>query len=512
MRLAISIFLALTATASASLGAAQEAVPSPNAVPQWRRTLAQVDLNRLITDPAYLRQVRDEIERAAPSAAGDPIAESWLDAYRAAVEAVQERREESVAAIRRSLGRAIMDPGLYELLWAAAQTLGDPPMQLEVLETAFRDASAADRLALYRIFEVPEVLDLRAALNVPAERERFERLSDILVEAGWPGESDPQAGDIFRATVINRHGAAGRRAEAVQVARLIAGPESTIAMLVMRQFHGIHPRWSSPEPTLTETIARYDRTTRDGLQAQPRNYRRILLRARFLRALGREADALALLQPLTNDVAATAAEGLQGALLVTEAAYALVALDRGAEAVALMARLTAPGARRTAGLTSANVHNAVILWQVGRAGESLAAADRMLTSTDLNLTGYSRAWLRSIRICALAQLGREADAAATINELGQQGGIARPALMHAYLCTNRLDDAERLAIERLRDGEGDVAIAMQDHRPGGSASGASAIVFERLVALRRRPAVAAALDRAARILPIPLARISYNVL
>jgi hypothetical protein len=76
------------------------------------------------------------------------------------------------------------------------------------------------------------------------------------------------------------------------------------------------------------------------------------------------------------------------------------------------------------------------------------------------------------------------------------------------LCANRLDEVEALALARLRSDAPVLALLlMQDYRPGGVDAGPAAMLYQRVRAVRSRPAVAAALDRAGRVVRLPVVRI-----
>ena len=143
------------------------------------------------------------------------------------------------------------------------------------------------------------------------------------------------------------------------------------------------------------------------------------------------------------------------------------------------------------------------LLDLARPREALAALEPI---GEKQVTPYGRLWVESQRACAQAELDPKA-AAALIAGLDKARDENPAALSQALICTNRLDEAAALMIERLRDPR---------HRSGAldpywitrgpETVPASLAEFERRRQLvLNNPAVLAALEVAGRKVEAPLA-------
>src|SRR6185436_6821181 len=103
-------------------------------------------------------------------------------------------------------------------------------------------------------------------------------------------------------------------------------------------------------------------------------------------------------------------------------------------------------------------------------------------------------------------LDRGGEAAPQLERLRGQSEVNPAAVTRAYLCVGDSDSAAALMVHRLESDEPDSAIlALQDYALSrGSAQ--QGPLYDRLLALRERPAVHAALGRVGRVMTLPLAR------
>lgn len=192
--------------------------------------------------------------------------------------------------------------------------------------------------------------------------------------------------------------------------------------------------------------------------------------------------------------------------MVNEAAYALIALGRNGEALRLMERIAALPLEGHMHLVSARINHLEILTSVGRHAEALDWAARLEAQEGNYASDYGKAWIDSTRVCALAALGRAPETAAALARLRGWSEINAPALSRALLCLNDLDAAAALLVQRLgRDDPGPAILALQDYRLSRG-PGQTGPLYDRLLSLRDRPEVRAALDRVGRVLSLPLAR------
>jgi tetratricopeptide (TPR) repeat protein len=467
-----------------------------------------VDVYRL-AERGYAEALIARADALLGRAAGNREQEAAAHAQRAVGLAALDRDEEAAAALRLALERQPSEPRTYWLCYLAARHLPAPEPLLDVVTAASRFVPPESRSDLHLIFTLDDMLWLHRMLSTGADPGRLALLSEALVAIGWPGDHDPQAGDIFRMDMVDRHLAAGDRAAAARVAATVAGPEAVQMLAIDRRYEGLSPAWERPAETIAAAWDRQDRTTRAALLAQPNSLRYLLLRVRLLRARGREAEAAELLAPSVATAETTYAPQPQGRLVLEEAAQALFALGRVEEAVAVSTRLAALEQAMDARDTAAAVRHVGFLWQAGRTEASIAEGERLLRERGGHLTAYARSWLLSVLSCALRDAGRTAEAEIHLRSLLESGHP--PAGTRALLCANRLDEAEALVIRRLEEGDRLVLQALQDWRSGGAAAGRLAPLEERLRILRARGRVAAALERVGRVLPLPATRMTPEI-
>ena len=456
----------------------------------------------------YAQEVISRTGEALAAVAGNREAEAEIHALRASILAALECDAAAASSLTEALRREPTVSRTYALASLAARRLDGPVPLFEVLTAASRHMPEARRPDFHLIFTVDDVLWLARALRIAGDDARRAALSAAVVSVGWPGENDPIAGDIFRMDMVDRHLAAGDRAEAVRVAGTVFGPEAVQMLATQRRYAGLSQAWERPAEAIAEAWSRHDRTTREALTAQPGNPRYLHQRARLLLALGRDAEVAELLAPAAAAPEESYAEPT-GRLILEDATWALLAAGRGEEAVALSARLAAIELAADARNTAAAARHVYLLAQAGRPRESVTFAEELLRRRDEHLTDYARSWVRSHLSCALSGLGRIADAEMQVDAL-MAGGDSSAAL-RALLCANRTEDAEILLVRRLRDGDGLALQALQDWRRGGADAGPAAVLYDRLRALRSRPAVAAAVERAGRIVQIPARRVAPEV-
>ncbi len=214
----------------------------------------------------------------------------------------------------------------------------------------------------------------------------------------------------------------------------------------------------------------------------------VLDRAQHLRATGRNAEALALLQPFTPRRARDGRRGEQGMWLINEAAYSLSALGRDADAMRLMERIAALPVADNISLVSAFINRNDILFAAGRYADALAWGQRLDRDYSRFASDYGKMWIAAGLVCAYAGLNRSAEAAPQLERLRTTGTTANPAaLTLAYLCVGDSDAAAAVLVHRLESEDPESAIlALQDYNIAERADSMKPVV-DRLIALRRAP-------------------------
>jgi len=286
-------------------------------------------------------------------------------------------------------------------------------------------------------------------------------------------------------------------------ASAMTAPATLAPLLILKRYDGLLPERTDRLALLRDAVATQERITAENVARDAQNLTHLLERVQHLRAIGRNSDALALVQPLLRDPTASALRGEDAMWLVNEASYALLDLGRADEAARLMRGLTTLPVAEHSYLISSIINQGEVLYQAGRHADSLAHAQRLEREFAQYASDYGDMWVRSTIVCALASLGRATETTATMTTMRAAQDDNPAAMMRAYLCLNDLDAAERLIVSRLEGDDPEEAVmALQDY---ALESRRDALVAQLLV-LRARPAVDTALKRVARVVELPLAR------
>lgn len=481
-----------------------------HAIRAARQAVDELDYDRIWTDQPYAQSMLQHLDALAPLAAADPSRAAALDAFRALFLAALDRLQESRLAVDRVLASGVAEPETYTLSWAAASIIHDPDLMLSTLETMAKRVSPASRSEVYAVLTPAVVGPLYRHFRAKKMDAQRDRLVDAMVEMNWPGDTDPGSRDAFRKALLDRRLSQGDRGGAKAIASTIVAPDSYLPLMVMRKYNGLLDHKDDPTVRFQELLTGFDRQTAAALAADPKNFQRVLDRAQFLRSLGRETEAVSILTPFTADVAATHAQDVQGMWLMNEAAYALIGLGRNEEALRLMSQLVKMDMAENPDLIGPSINYAEMLWEAGRPAESLAHVAHLKTVEE-HANAYGQMWIMSSFVCSLQSLGRTEEAAAQARLMDGRRSDNPAAFTRALLCTGNLDRAERLMVERLESEEPyGMVLALQDYQAPKAKGGAGQAIYDRLLQLRERAAVRAALERVGRVLPLPLARSYYG--
>lgn len=488
------------------------AVQTPNAAQlEAARALDTFDFQRLASDRAYAESMLRHVDALSPLSNGNPSGSAGLQGARALVLATLGRQDESRAAIRSVLAAGLADAQPYVLAWAAASHVPDADLMLTVVEAVARNVSPADRATILPAFAPPMLHSMNRDFRARRQDAQRHRLAETLAALRWPDDREPEARDFFRKQLLDQRLSQGRRDEAAQIVATITTPEVVLPILLLRRYDGLMSEAARSQQALERLAAERGSLADRLLNANPTDYGRVLMRAQYLRSVGRESEAYAILTPFLRDVVATSAHDIQGVWIINEAAYSLLSLGRGEEAVDLMSQLVAIDISSSPELIGPGINHAAILWQAGRATESLAHIERLDAITDEFASNYGKMWISSTAVCVLASLGRNEQAITRLRQMQASPGDNPAALTRALLCMNDIDAAERLIISRLESDDPEEAVlALQNYRAGGADVGPTTPLYRRLLQLRERPAVRAALDRVGRVLTLPIARIYYG--
>jgi hypothetical protein len=507
-----SVFLLLAGLAVPAAGIAQPPpappavqapparAPTPEELAQSAAAVGAGDIRRLLTDPAYAAEMLRHLDRLAPNHSGDAEGSLALDKLRLLALANLGRRAEADAVAESILARRPTDPRNYVGPWLAALTFNDAARAAAVIEVASRDVPGVARPRLREMFDRPTVLAIFGRLQ--DDKPARVRLADALFRIGWPGNDDVAADDV-RMILIEDRLDNGDRAGAAGLAATLATPVNLVPLMVVKRYDGLLPEGIDRFALLARAIERRDRETAAALAAAPRDPRRMVARAEHLRSVGRNADALAAVAPVTGDIAAVA-DDQEVMWAVNEAVFALAALDRNDEAARMMERIAALPLNANRHLVSSRINHLIILSSMGRHAEVLDRAARLEAEQGFSASDYGNSLIVSARVCALASLSRAREAAPLLERLRGWSERHAGALSQAYMCLGDLDSAAALLVQRLgREDPNSAILALQDYRLDTGDSESDRL-RARFLSLRERPEVRAALDRVGRILSLPL--------
>lgn len=488
---------------------AAAARPSQEEVQASLNAIGAADTRRLLGDRAYAGELLGHLDRIAPYMSDDAAAANAVRNMRLLAYATLERPADGTPIIDQIIESRPNEAGQYAAAWLAALTFRDKVRAVNLIETASRSVPGVRWADLRTMLDQQTVTALLFELKNQAGNADRVRLAEALFRIGWPGD-DVETGDFVRSILLEDRLAAGDVTAARSYADGITTLGTTLPVLVGRRYDVALPADADRMALLRAAIERQDRMTGDALAAQPADPRRLLDRARYLRGLARDAEALALLRPHIADVPAIAANGEHGVWVVNEAVFAMAALDRYDDAIALMNRVAALSVAANPELISLRINHLELLWEAGRHEEALRRAAVLDADAGRFASDYGKMWIAAARVCALAGLNRGGEAAPQVARLRALSEVNPSALSRAYLCLGDEAAAGALMVTRLEAADPDPAImALQDYSLGRSHGGDVALAA-RLAALRDRPEVRAAFDRVARRLTLPLARTYYG--
>jgi tetratricopeptide (TPR) repeat protein len=517
LRRMIAAMLALAA-ANASAAAAQPpgstvvTDPTPPAGPSEAvQALQTLDLARLESDAAYAEQMSQRLAALRARVADQPEVVSSLDQLRMYALITAGHRREAGALLDRLAAQPIDQAQDFALLWFGALRLQAYPRAVALVEQASRSIRAPGWPALRALLEREHVWMVMRHFNGDAGKPTQYRFAEALLRFGWPGHDDRGTTDSLRMILIEQQLGQSDGDSARALARTIETPREMVSLILMRRFDpavGEGDRLAM----LNAAIASHDAETARAVADRPTDLRRVLARAEFLRGVGREEDALALLEPFTRDVPATVALADEGMWLINHAGYALLALERNDEAIALMERLVALPVAERGALIGPYINHSIMLWRAGRLSESLAYATQLDRDHADAANDYGRMWILSSIVCGMEGLGQRDAIAPTLRRMRRLADANPAALIRAHLCLGDLEAAEAVVIQMLEGDRADTVMLWFQDYEGRGERGLNRDFQSRVTALHERPRVRAALERKGRILTLPLSRIYWGTI
>ena len=509
MRAAARRILLALALAAGGAAAAKPVDATQSSAPSAQDPLlaiSQIDPGRLLEDEDYARQALVHIDRLETLGGGDSMARARLEGLRLIALATLRRRDEIGGIVDRLIARRPSRAVDYASAYHATLATEDLPRFVALVETASRQVPGVARGELNAMLPREMVGALLFQLKQGDQGELRARLAAALHRSGWPGRGDRLAADMVSAILVETALGRGDTDAAAGYAQTMSTSAYVLPMLVQRRYDPVLAPGADRVATLARLLEQEDQETLGGVQVAPGEPKWVLERVKHLRGVGRDDEALALLEPFLEDVAATAAAGEEGPWLVNEAVNALVALGRPREARTLMERLIALPLGEHPALISQYINHASMLLKMGETEAALAHATALEPEGEVYASEYGRMWIASTIACALARLERRAEAGQRLETM-RAGRDANPsAMVLAYLCNGDEDAAAAEMVARLTSEDPSSAIlALQDYQLSRG-DGQLGPYVERLLALRERPEVRAALDRVGWQLSLPLSR------
>ena len=403
-------------------------------------------------------------------------------------------RDGEVASVWRELSTTVPDDALVLSFGVvAAATAGDYRAAAERLTAIAERKPEALRILTGALWQ-----GIAQKLGEEGDHARRDRTALALARVDWQPDDQPDLREGLARGAINAALADRDLAGARDLLGRVTLPGMLTAMATARSYA---PLWPDIEarlgPNGGHAADAFAAPALDAFANAPDQAQRRLDAMRAFVVLGRLADVVELGRP----VVAGPAFDQTAMLIVAVEVEALVATGRRDAAIERLRPIAASDLVAQPQAAPAVVMLADLLDEAGRPAEALAVARANARRTEVFST-YGAGWLRRTEACALAGLGDRAAAAAVAAALPANANPV--AAVEALLCTGETDRAADLAVATLASAEGADRLVGQfqpesaQWAPDGSRTRA---LWRDLL---RRPAVAAAFERRARILPASL--------
>jgi tetratricopeptide (TPR) repeat protein len=512
----LTVLLCCVAVSIGAIPTTAEATPTKrfevpdDALSRALAFLGEFDQTRMF-EKTYAERILREVEiiRASDRYEGD--IRKAADLARVIALAGLGREKEAFAVADAMIASDTATPELYALVFELA-ALSDAPRAVDYLERADENlVTAAQRTSfgagLTESFAFAVSRTLKRAKNKVARA----RLAEGLFKFGWPGGDNFANQNWLQMELLKGRLAKGDVAGARLLARQVASPELALELLIVKEYDPVVEA-SDPGARVGALLAAEEARTAAALKARPDDLKLILARAQFLRSVGREGDALVLLLPRTTDMVAVEKGGSDAFWIVNEAAFALQALGRPDEAVALMQRLIALDLGKYPDLINMAINLAEIMNRAGHHHVAATYVEGLFRDHADTANKYGLMWMWEGAACGHAMGGNLVAARPWLDRLRADPDANRAALMRGLLCANDLDGAAAQFIERLAgDDAGNMLVAAQDYTIVNLNVPTLRLLDQRLQQVVARPAVAAAIARKGRILKLPLSRTYWGM-
>lgn len=409
------------------------------------------------------------------------------------------RDAEVVAAVDAMIDRELVtDPQYLNAMADAAQRSAQPfkvAKALQVYAERFPDRVRAGGLRWE--FVAAALNALRSADGEAAN----QALSLALFDAGYRADNDFGGVTFIEQQAIDGLIAQGRIAEAKARLDRMVDVRNLAGMAIDRRYEALWPALEAALGSgMAKGIARNLGWLQQGFEADPDSH---LTRQSYVHQLiwrGSPAKAVALSENLLTTPAEIAASGRYGWWLVVANGDALGAAGDPARGLARYRQLNAAIPAGSGVRIDTMIDEAAFASRNGLSTDALESVARARRLEDIS--PYGEGHLAQAEACALHRLGRDTDAAPVMAKIEAAPTNNRDASLDAMLCLGQFEAAEALVLSVLEDPVRRTGmllrlqgIELQKHDK------ALAAPMARLAA---RPAVAAAIARHGRTLPVGL--------
>lgn len=413
-----------------------------------------------------------------------------------------KRGDEAVGAINESIR---LLPGSTGPLLTGFRILTFRGQEAGAVDLLLR-AAALDPASVNRFVRDYDLQAITIRLDARQDLAKAQALSDRLLAIGWQGDKMVSRAGLAR-TAMDLRVRQGRFAEARTLIPEITPPAMLYAMLADKRYETLWPdleAWGGPR--LSRSWPIYLREARARWEAS-HDPERAEEYVKALAAADRDPEIAAtftpvFLAPLDED------KDFPLMFAVAQVGNSLGDLGRWDEARRVYANFeTTWSLDKTVNALNITANETSFLLRQGQSAAALAMADRSIAAAEKAGTEVNSDALQTMhgtRVCALAALGRQREAAVSLGIVAVSQDPESVA--HSYLCLNDLAGARAAVIAGLRDDNRRAAAlgAVQPRTPLGAPTAYDRTMWTRWDALRSDRALLAEVARVGRVLPFAL--------
>lgn len=403
MRILIGL-LASAIALSPAAAIAQEKNPSSSTesegVVAAAQAIGDVDTERLFSDKTYAAEILGHADtlRASDRYAGD--VRPAIDSMRMFALMGLGRTKDAHDQARAIMALEPTSTVAHYFAFVLATDLGGD-VALRQLEEADRTLTgASDRAAFAEDIDIELIHHFRQPFYLASDRAKLARSAELLMRFGLPGPDHPALTDSFRFAIADDKLATGDVAGARSLIHTIQAVNPVLTTLIAKRWL---PTLQSEDPAqrLAQAIVAADESSAERARSKPDDLKLLLARAQHLRSVGKDQEALDLLQPRIRDLEWVKQKGEDAYWLVNEAAYALNATNRSREAVEQFDRLLSIGLDKEPVLISMAINKVGVLGEVDH--KQAAEYAGMLADKHSDIASpYGQMWMWSGAACSYA--------------------------------------------------------------------------------------------------------------